>query len=59
MQFMVAKTLLKISASIEEWSAAATFVKYYALKKLFPEINYKEQMIFRNNYSALDHSLFS
>ena len=56
---MVAKTLLKISASIEEWSAAATFEKYYALKKLFPEINYKEQMIFRNNYSALDHSLFS
>ena len=58
MQFMVAKTLLRISVSIEEWLAATTFVKYCTLKKLFPAINYKEKMIFRNNYSTLDHSLF-
>ena len=58
MQFIVAKTLLRISASIEEWLAATTFVKYCTLKKLFPAINYKEKMIFRNNYSTLDHSLF-
>ena len=55
---MVAKTLLRISVSIEEWLAATTFVKYCTLKKLFPAINYKEKMIFRNNYSTLDHSLF-
>ena len=58
MQFTVAKTLLRISASTEEWLAANTFVKYCALKKLFPAINYKEKMIFRNSYSTLDHSLF-
>ena len=58
MQFMVTKTLLRISVSIEEWLAATTFVKYCTLKKLFPAINYKEKMIFRNNYSILDHSLF-
>ena len=53
---MVAKTLRRISAFIEEWLAATTFVKYYTLKKLFPAINYKEKMIFRNNYSTLDQS---
>ena len=57
MQFMVAKTLLGISISIEEWLAAITFVKNCTLKKLFPAINYKEKLIFRNNYSTLDHSL--
>ena len=41
---MVTKTLLRISVSIEEWLAAATFVKYCTLKKLFPAINYKEKM---------------
>ena len=55
---MVAKTLLRISLSIEEWLVATTFVKYCTMKKLFPAINYKEKMIFRNNYSTLDHSLF-
>ena len=55
---MVAKTLLRISVSIEEWLAATTFLKYCTLKKLFPAINYKEKMIFRSNYSTLDHSLF-
>ena len=55
---MVTKTLLRISVSTEEWLAATTFVKYCTLIKLFPAINYKEKMIFRNNYSTLDHSLF-
>ena len=55
---MVASALLKISVSIEEWQAATTFVKYCNLKKLFPAINCKEKMIFGNNYSTLDHSLF-
>ena len=58
MQFMVARALLRNSVSIEEWLAATTFVKYCTLKKLFPAINYKEKMFFRNNYSTLDHSLF-
>ena len=55
---MVASALLRNSVSIEEWLAATTFVKYCTLKKLFPAINYKEKMFFRNNYSTLDHSLF-
>ena len=55
---MVARALLRNSVSIEEWLAATTCVKYYTLKKLFPAINYKEKMFFRNNYSTLDHSLF-
>ena len=55
---MVARTLLRNSVSIEEWLAATTFVKYFTLKKLFPTINYKEKMFFRNIYSTLDHSLF-
>ena len=55
---MVARALLRNSVSIEEWLAATTFVKYCTLKKLFPAINYKEKMFFRNNYSTLDHSLF-
>ena len=38
--------------------AAATSVKYCALKKLFPAINCKEKTILRNNNSTLDHSLF-
>ena len=55
---MVVKTLLRNSASIEEWLAVTTFVKYCTLKKMFPAaINYKEKMIF-GNYSTLDHSLF-
>ena len=55
---MVASALLRNSVSIEEWLTATTFVKYCTLKKLFPAINYKEKMFFRNNYSTLDHSLF-
>ena len=55
---MVARALLRNSVSIEEWLAATTFVKYCTLKKLFPAINYKKKMFFRNNYSTLDHSLF-
>ena len=58
MQFVVARALLKNSVSIEEWLAATTFVKNCTLKKLFPAIIYKEKMLFRNNYSSLDHSLF-
>ena len=58
MQFMVASALLKNSVSIEEWLAETTFVKYRTLRKLFPAIYYKEKMIFRNNYSNLDHSFF-
>ena len=53
---MVAKTLLRIGVSIEEWLAATTLVKYCTLKKLFPAINYKQKIIFRNNYSTLDHN---
>ena len=41
---MVARTLLRNSVSIEEWLAATTFVKYYTLKKLFPAINYRENV---------------
>ena len=55
---MVARALLRNSVSIEEWLAATTFMKYCTLKKLFPEINYKEKMFFRNNYFSLHHSLF-
>ena len=55
---MVLCALLRNSVSTAEWLAATTFVKYYTLKKLFPAINYKEKMFFRNNYSTLDHSLF-
>ena len=55
---MAAKILLRISVSIEEWLAATTFVKYCILKKLFVAINYNEKMIFKNNYSTLDHILF-
>ena len=51
---MVVSALLRNSVSIEEWSAATTFVKYCTLKKLFPAINYKEKMFFGNNYSNLD-----
>ena len=63
---MVARALLRNSASIEEWLAASTFVKYCALIELFPltekwkkcKTN-MEKMFFRKNYSNLDHSLFS
>ena len=63
---MVARALLRNSASIEEWLAASTFLKYCTLKELFPltekwkkwKTN-MEKMFFRNNYSNLDHSLFS
>ena len=55
---MVHCALLGNSVSIEEWLAANTFAKYCTLKKLFPAINYKEEMFFRNNYSTLDHSVF-
>ena len=54
---MIARALLRNNVSIEEWLAATTFVKYCTLKKLFPAINYKEKMSFRNNYFTLDHSL--
>ena len=46
---MVASASLRNSASIEEWLAAITFVKYCAPKKMFSTINYKEKMFFRNN----------
>ena len=55
---MVLLALLRNNVSIEEWLAATTFVTYCTLKKLFPAINYKEKMFFRNNYYTLDHSLF-
>ena len=55
---MVARALLQNNVSIEEWLTATTFVKYFALKKLFPGINYKEKMFLRNNCSTLDHNLF-
>ena len=54
---MVARAHLRNSVSIKEWLAATTFVRYCTLKKLFPAINYKEKVCFRNNYSTLDHSL--
>ena len=54
---MVARAYLRNSVSIKEWLAATTFVRYCTLKKLFPAINYKKKMFFRNNYSTLDHSL--
>ena len=55
---MVLCALVRNSVSIEEWLAATYFVKYCTLKNLFPAINYKEKMFFRNNYFTLDHSLF-
>ena len=55
---MVARALLRNSASIEESLAATTFAKYCTLKKLSPTINYKEKMFFRNNYSTLDQIHF-
>ena len=55
---MVARALLRNSVSIEERLEATTFVKCCTLKKLFPAINYKEKMFFRNNYPTVDHSLF-
>ena len=55
---MVTNALVRNSVSIEEWFPATTFLKYYTLRKLFPAINYKEQIFFRSNYSTLDHSLF-
>ena len=58
MQFMIARALLRNSVFIKKWLASTTFVKYCTLKKLFFVINYKEKMLFRNNYSTLDHSLF-
>ena len=42
---MVARALLRNSISIEEWLAANTLVKHCTLKKLFPAINYKENML--------------
>ena len=54
---MVARAHLRNSVSVKEWFAATTFVRYCTLKKLFPAINYKKKMFFRNNYSTLDHSL--
>ena len=56
---MVASALLRNSISIEEWLAATTFVKYCALKKMFPAINYTEKMFLKSNYSTLDHRLLS
>ena len=55
---MVASALLRNSVSVEEWLAGTTFLKYCALKKICPEVTYKEKMFLRNNYSTLDHSLF-
>ena len=55
---MVARALLRYTVSIEEWLSATTFVKYCTLKKLFPAINYKKKMFFRDNYPILNHSLF-
>ena len=56
---MVASAFLRSSVLVEECLAATTFPKYCALKKIFPEITYKEKMFLRNNYySTLDHSLF-
>ena len=55
---MIATALLRNSVCIEEWLAITTFLKYCTLKKLFPAINYKEKMFFRNNYSTLGHSFF-
>ena len=55
---MVARALLRNSVSIKEWFATTTLVKYCTLKKLFPAINYKKKMFFRNNYSTLNHTLF-
>ena len=55
---MVARALLKNSVSIEEWLPATSFLKYCTLENLFPAINYKEKMFFRNNYPTLNDSLF-
>ena len=46
---MVASALLRIIVSMKEWLVATTFMKYCTLKKLFPAINYKEKMFFRDN----------
>ena len=55
---MVARALLINTVSIEEWLSSTTCVKYCILKKLFPAINYKKKMFFRNNCPTLNHSLF-
>ena len=49
---MVARGLLRDRVSTEECLALTTFVKYCTLKKLFLAINYKEKMVYRNNYSS-------
>ena len=59
MPFIVASALQRNSVSVEEWLAATTFVKYCALKKIFPKITHKEKMFLRNNYSTLDELLYS
>ena len=55
---MIARAFLRNRVCIEEWLAITTFLKYCTLKKLFPAINYKEKMFFRNNYSSMDQSFF-
>ena len=53
---MVLCALVRNSISIDKWLVATTFVKYCILKELFPAINYKEKMFFRNNHSTLNQS---
>ena len=55
---MVASALPRNSVSIEEWSAATTFLKYCTLEEFFAAINTIKKMFFGNNYSTLDYSLF-
>ena len=55
---MLASALLRNSLSIEEWLAATTFVKYCTLNKLFPMINYKDKMFFRNVFQECFSEMF-
>ena len=45
---MVASALPRNSVSIEEWSAATTFLKYCTLKKLFLAINTRKKMFYES-----------
>ena len=56
---MVARALLRNRVSIEDWLATTTFVKYCALKKLFPAIDYKKKKCFLGTTTLLLITVFS
>ena len=56
---MVARALLRNSASIEDWLTVTTFVKCCTVKKLFPAINCKEKKCFLGTTTLLWIAVFS